>query len=172
VTPNADYGRVIRPVACAHVSMSAQFHAGRPPTVHRGAGNSPRCRHWSTVDRCTLSRAAISTAPTGSMSSVCPHKLFDLEVHGPQSVAAEVAKLVDCHGDLAILKNLLDCSGDRACLRPPCRCVEHMISRDHNGDCFADFWLVRCHVYRLPRQQSGVKGISTVNLSPNGRSEP
>ena len=59
------------PLRCsrAHASMSAHSHAGRPPTVHVGAGNVTtlrRMRHASTAERVTLSRCAISTVPTGS----------------------------------------------------------------------------------------------------------
>ncbi len=35
--------RAERPVSTAQASTSAQFHAGRPPTSHRGDGN-PRSR--------------------------------------------------------------------------------------------------------------------------------
>jgi hypothetical protein len=50
----------------AHASTSGQFHAGRPPTVQLGSGNSPRNRHTSTVSRFTPRRSAISGMPTGS----------------------------------------------------------------------------------------------------------
>lgn len=62
-----------RPVELAQAAMSAQFHAGRPPTVHRGSGSRPRWRHMSTVGRSTPSRSAISVIPTGMGSEIrCP----------------------------------------------------------------------------------------------------
>jgi hypothetical protein len=56
-----------RLVACAQREMSAQSHAGRPPTVQRGSGSSPRSFQVSTVARLTARRSAISGIPTGSM---------------------------------------------------------------------------------------------------------
>jgi hypothetical protein len=56
-----------RDVALAQREMSPQSHAGRPPTVHRGSGSSPRSRQVSTVARLTARRSAISAIPTGSM---------------------------------------------------------------------------------------------------------
>lgn len=58
--------QVSRFVSRAHRSMSGQFHAGRPLTVHRGSGRSLRCRHMATVWRWTPSRWAMSSDPTGS----------------------------------------------------------------------------------------------------------
>lgn len=58
-----------RPVSLAHFSMSDQFQHGRPPTVHGGFGSNLRTRHWSTVERLTPSRSAISVSPTGSVGT-------------------------------------------------------------------------------------------------------
>ena len=56
-------------VSFAHRSMSGQFQQGLPPTVHRGSGNpSLRYRHWSSAERVTPMRSAISITPTGSHS--------------------------------------------------------------------------------------------------------
>lgn len=64
--PEADYEVRERPVSCAHLSTSGQFQAGRPPTVQRGSGMTPRLRQMSTVGRLTPSRSATSWMPTGS----------------------------------------------------------------------------------------------------------
>lgn len=58
--------RHARPVLFAHRSMSGQFHAGRPETVHDGEGSRPRCFHVLTVCEATPSRVAMSSDPTGS----------------------------------------------------------------------------------------------------------
>jgi hypothetical protein len=53
-------------VSRAQRSMSGQFHAGRPETVHEGGGSTPRCFHVLTVCSATPRRSAMSLDPTGS----------------------------------------------------------------------------------------------------------
>lgn len=66
MTPNGDYALVARPVSEAHLAMSAQFQQGRPETVHRGGGSTPRNFQVLTVCSATPSRSAMSLDPTGS----------------------------------------------------------------------------------------------------------
>lgn len=70
-----------RPVVLAHAAIPGQSHAGLPPISHCGAGKTPRHFHWSTVERGTRSRDAMSASPTmvgcGSAMTGTVEKTFD-----------------------------------------------------------------------------------------------